>query len=154
MRIIIEARKSWLSSLVTSGGTFNMSDVSSEKFQAVVEEYLIRHKSILDVMTKLQESVARVNRAVVKSVTSCGCTEISAQRQKFPENVFFTDIKRYMDSHLCGSMCQDCKEALESEIGRSIFYLTALCSTLDLDMEDIVSQENKRLRALGIFNLT
>lgn len=131
-----------------------MSDVTSEKFQAAVEEYLIRHKSVLDVMTKLQESTARVNRAVAKSVTACGCTEISAKRQKFPSEISFYDVKRYMDSHLGGKMCQDCKETLESEIGRSFFYLTALCSILDLDMEDIVAKENKRLRALGFFNLT
>ncbi|HHT27849.1 MAG TPA: DUF1573 domain-containing protein, partial [Firmicutes bacterium] len=38
-------------------------------FQEAVNEYLVRHRSILDILSKLQESVARTNRAVAKAVT-------------------------------------------------------------------------------------
>ena len=48
-------------------------DLNCDDFQNQVEEVLIRHKSILDIITKLDEYTSRINRAVVKSVTSCGC---------------------------------------------------------------------------------
>ncbi len=50
-------------------------------FQNEVSKSLIRHKSILDIMTKLDEYNARINRAVAKSVTSCGCISIDAKKQ-------------------------------------------------------------------------
>lgn len=75
-----------------------MSNLTYENFQVAVEEYLIRHKSILDIMTKIQESSSRVNRALAKTVTECGCMEINAKRQTFPEDVSLSDLRKFMDS--------------------------------------------------------
>ena len=55
--------------------------------QEAVSEFLIRHRSVLDIISKFQEANARVNRAVVKAVTSCGCVEVEAGRQKFPADI-------------------------------------------------------------------
>ena len=41
-----------------------MKDCIFDNFQNSVDESLLRHRSVLDVITKLQESDARVNRAV------------------------------------------------------------------------------------------
>ena len=50
----------------------NIEDnILCDNFQNMVAEVLIRHKSILDIITKLDEYNARINRAVVKSVTCC-----------------------------------------------------------------------------------
>ena len=62
-----------------------MADFSFADFQAAVSVCLIRHRSVLDVITKFQEASARVNRAVAKSVTVCGCMEINASKQRLPE---------------------------------------------------------------------
>ena len=48
-----------------------------------VEDVLIRHRSILDIITKLDEYTSRINRAVIKSVTYCGCIEIHATKQDY-----------------------------------------------------------------------
>jgi len=63
-----------------------MKDLIFDEFQNAVDNSLLRHKSILDIMTKLQESQARVNRAVIKAVTSCGCLEIQAKKQCIPNS--------------------------------------------------------------------
>ena len=55
-----------------------MKDIIFDSFQNDVSESLLRHKSILDVLTKYTESSSRVNRAVAKAVTNCGCIEINA----------------------------------------------------------------------------
>ncbi len=57
-------------------------NLSCGDFQNQVDEVLIRHKSVLDIITKLDEYTSRINRAVVKSVTSCGCIEIRAKKNK------------------------------------------------------------------------
>ncbi|MEA4883557.1 MAG: DUF1573 domain-containing protein [Clostridia bacterium] len=131
-----------------------MADLSCTEFQGAVSEYLVRHRSILDVMSKFQEAGARVNRAVAKSVTTCGCLEVSAKRQKFPEDADLADLRRLVDSHVYGELCPDCAEALEAEIGQTMFYTAALCAVMGLDMSEIMVKEYDRLRMLGLFNLT
>lgn len=131
-----------------------MKDLLCDEFQAMVSECLVRHKSILDVLTKLQESTARINRAVVKAVTNCGCVRIRAQRPEFPPEISLQDLKNYMDTHLSGKVCDNCQEVMESEIGAQLFYLAALCNLFDMNLYDILIKEHKKLSALGIFNFS
>lgn len=56
-----------------------MSDIIYDQFQNLVQDVLIRHNSLLDIITKLDESNARVNRAAVKTITSCGCLSLHAE---------------------------------------------------------------------------
>jgi uncharacterized protein YjcR len=131
-----------------------MKDLLCDGFQEAVSEYLVRHRSIMDVESKLQESTARVNRAIAKAVTSCGCIRIAAEKQRVPEDVSLQDLKRYFGTHLQGDLCEHCKEVVESEIGATLFYLAALCNTLNLNLYDILITENKKLGALGMFNFS
>jgi hypothetical protein len=131
-----------------------MAELSEGTFQRTVAEYLIRHRSILDVESKLSEAVSRVNRAITKSVTSCGCITISASRQKFPPELSMNEVRDLMQSHLDGVMCERCREALESEIGMTLFYLAAVCSLFDLDLQTVMKKEHDRVATLGVFHLT
>jgi hypothetical protein len=131
-----------------------MRDTDESRFQATVSEYLLRHRSILDVQTKLAEATARINRAVAKSVTTCGCISIHATRQRIPSDVSLRELKQYMATHLDGQICDRCREVLETEIGTALFYLAALCSLLDLDLHAVLRKEHARVNALGVFNLT
>lgn len=131
-----------------------MKDLLCDEFQNTVSELLIRHQSILDVLSKLQEASSRVNRAVTKSVTSCGCIKVSAEKRKVPENISISELKGYVDSHLNGELCPNCQEIVEAEIGRSLFYVAALCNQLDLNLYDIFIKEQKKLSTLRFFNLT
>lgn len=123
-------------------------------FQEAVSEYLIRHRSVLDVVSKLQEANARVNRAVVKAVTACGCIEVNATKQKLPTDITYWEMKKYMATHVQGGLCEHCQEVLEVELGRNLFYLAALCDLFTLDFATVIEEERKRVAALGVFNLT
>ena len=57
------------------------------EFQHMVSELLIRHRSILDCLSKYQESTSRVNRSIIKTVTDCGCISIIANKQQFPHGL-------------------------------------------------------------------
>ncbi len=115
----------------------------------------MRHRSIVDIMSKLQESVARTNRALTKAVTNCGCVSIKASRQTVPSDLSsFQEVREHMSSHLEGNMCEQCAEVLESEIGATLFYLTALCNVMDMNLQDVLSNEYKRISTLGYFNLS
>lgn len=131
-----------------------MLEGNCKAFQDAVETYLIRHRSILDVLSKSQESSARVNRAVAKAVTNCGCISISASRQPSTATMSLAEFRQQANSHLQGELCESCKEVLASEIGTSLFYQVALCSLLGLELDEILAQEAKRLSMLGIFNLS
>ena len=43
-----------------------MKETTLDSFQFAVEELLVRNKSILDQMSKLQDSNARINRTIQK----------------------------------------------------------------------------------------
>lgn len=129
-----------------------MKDLFCDGFQAAVDDCLVRHKSIIDVMTKLSEASTRVNRAVAKSVTACGCLAINAERQVFPSEVALADMAKHVSSHVSGELCDQCRETIESEVGRNLFYLAALCNVLGLNLYDALIKENEQLSALGVFN--
>jgi hypothetical protein len=131
-----------------------MNKSDNDTFQKNVNQFLIQHRSILDVMTKYQESNARVNRAIAKAVTQCGCLKINAKKQIIPSNTKLTEIHKFMDNHLEGSLCDSCKEIIETEMGSSLFYVAAICSILNLDFDDIIKKEEERISTLGIYNLT
>jgi hypothetical protein len=131
-----------------------VKDLSWDEFQDTVADCLIRHKSILDVLSKLHETSARVNRAISKSVTSCGCIQINAKKQQVPSEIRLYELVSYMDTHTKGQLCDNCREIVELEIGNLLFYLAALCNILGLSLEDIMSAENEKLATLGIYNLS
>lgn len=131
-----------------------MKDTHEIQFQETVSQFLIRHRSILDVQSKLVEAAARVNRAVAKSVTTCGCISINADRQRFPADVSLREVRDLLNTHLYGEMCEKCREVAESEIGATLFYLAALCSLLNLNLRDVLEKEYSRVNALGVFHLT
>ncbi|SNX54338.1 DUF1573 domain-containing protein [Thermoanaerobacterium sp. RBIITD] len=130
-----------------------MKDIIVDDLQNTVEEFLIRHKSILDILTKIQESSARVNRAVAKSVTECGCIKINAQKQELPEDISIDDAHKYVKTHIDGELCENCREVIETEIGNNIFYLIAICNVLGINFYDILLKKDKELNTLGVFNM-
>ncbi len=124
-----------------------------DEFQYMVQELLVRNKSIVDSITKYQDSNARVNRAIVKAVTQCGCIKIHAKKQNIPENGDFDEMKNTMKTHLEGKLCDNCRDQIEKDIGRNVFYLASICNTLDLNLYDIMIKEYDRLKMLGKYNL-
>mgnify|MGYP005854781145 CR=1 FL=1 len=131
-----------------------MKDLLCNQFQDTVGQCLVRHRSVLDVLSKLHESNARVQRAVSKAVTSCGCVRVAAEKQKVPADISLQEIRRHMDTHLVGALCDHCRDVLETEMGNHIFYLAALCNLFDLSLYDVLLKEQKKLSALGIFNFS
>ena len=128
-----------------------MKDMIFDSFQNDVNESLLRHKSILDIMTKLNESTSRVNRALAKSVTNCGCIQINANKQNiFNEN---DELNSSLSTHIDGKLCDNCREVIENELGTNIFYITSLCNCLDLNLYDILLKEENKINILGKYTL-
>ncbi|NMB34338.1 MAG: DUF1573 domain-containing protein [Clostridium sp.] len=130
-----------------------MKDMIVGQFQYTVKELLVRNKSILDLITKFQDSGGRVNRGIVKSVTQCGCVKVNAKKQSYPDGADFDEIRTLMETHLDGELCENCRDLIERDIGRNMFYLTSICNTLDLNLYDIIIKEFDRIKMLGKYNL-
>lgn len=122
------------------------------KLQAEIPSVLARHKSILDVVTKLDEYNSRTNRAIAKSVTRCGCISIHASKQELGTESL-QDMLENAKSHVEGKLCESCKDVLETEIGTYLFYLASLCEVLNLDLQTIIEKEYDRVKTLGIYTL-
>ena len=131
-----------------------MKDLICDEFQNTVSELLIRHHSILDVLSKIEESSASTTRAAVKAATSCGCISIEAKKKAIPPDVSILELRNYFESHLQGELCSNCRDALETEVGRTLFYLTALCNLFDLNLYDIFLKEHQRCTTLSYYNMT
>jgi hypothetical protein len=128
-------------------------DILADEFQYTVSELLVRNKSILDTLSKFQESNAKVNRSIVKAVTQCGCISINAEKQPFPEEYDFDKIREVLSTHTDGALCDNCRDIIEKEIGRNLFYMASVCNLLDLNIYDIIIKELDRVKVLGKYNL-
>ncbi|MFD0590894.1 DUF1573 domain-containing protein [Paenibacillus sp. GCM10027627] len=125
-----------------------------ERFQQQVSELLLRHRSLLDVLSKMGQSGAAVNRAVTKAVTDCGCIELNARKQEYSDSPDLQNAKQTLQNHLAGELCEHCNEALKTELGRNLFYITALCNQLNIRLDEVVADEYDKCSTLGLFNLT
>ncbi|NBJ16949.1 MAG: DUF1573 domain-containing protein [Dehalobacter sp. 4CP] len=128
-----------------------MSPINND-FQETVDAMLIRHQSILDILSKGQEASSRVNRAITKAVTSCGCVSVDAHKSLIPENATISDLKFLLNSHLEGNLCSNCREVVETELGNQLFYISALANILGLSVNGILEKEESRLKTLTVFN--
>jgi len=104
-------------------------------------------------MTKLGESQARVNRAVAKSVTNCGCIKVNGKKQSIPLDADIEDLKNYMSTHIEGELCENCRDIIEKEIGNNLFYITSLCNALGISLNTVLEKEYEQLNTLGIYNM-
>ncbi|MBO8169289.1 MAG: DUF1573 domain-containing protein [Thermoanaerobacteraceae bacterium] len=135
-------------------GSGEESKVAVQDFQDIVSQFLVRHQSILDVLSKFQETNARVNRAVIKAVTNCGCLKVVAEKKPIPESACLSDLKDYLDTHLRGELCEECRDVIQAELGKALFYTTALCHTLGLNLETVMKKEHEKVATLRYFNFT
>jgi hypothetical protein len=129
-------------------------ETTCNEFQQTVSLSLIRHRSVLDVMTKYQDACARVNRALAKAVTTCGCLEINAAKQELPADASLSEMSEYVKTHLEGHLCPNCAEIIEEEMGKSMFFLAAICTLTGIDLHGVIKRENDRITTLGFYSLT
>lgn len=130
-----------------------MNDIIVDDFQNSVSDSLIRHRSIIDIMTKFSEASARINRALAKSVTTCGCISVSAHKQKLPDDASLDDISSLLSYQIDGELCDNCKEILEEEIGTDLYYLAALCDSMGISLFDVIIRKYDRVKTLGKFTM-
>jgi hypothetical protein len=131
----------------------SINDIHIEDFQSVVGDLLMRNRSILDILSKIQTSAGRVNRSVVKAVTHCGCIEIEGKKQTFPGEANIEDLRELMSTQVRGELCGECRATVEEEIGGVLFYLAALCNTLDISLYDAILKQKETLNTLGSYSL-
>ncbi|MEA3422760.1 MAG: DUF1573 domain-containing protein [Bacillota bacterium] len=130
-----------------------MKDLIYDEFQNAVQDITIRHSTLLDIITKLNQGTSDTNRAVVKSITNCGCISLNTKKPDMPENITLEEMKNYQHDYLDGQLCKDCRDAIEEELGSTFFYIAALCNKLDLNIYDILLKEYNNITTLGKFNL-
>ncbi|KMT22430.1 hypothetical protein [Clostridium cylindrosporum] len=130
-----------------------MDNISISTFQDTVNEALVRHKSLIDIMTKISESSARINRAIAKSVTGCGCIELAAHKQSIPLDSSLDDASQILTHQVNGSICEHCREVLQDEIGNHFFYITSACNALNINLEDTLVKELDKIATLGKYSM-
>ena len=130
-----------------------IKDLIYSDFQNTVSDMLLYNRSILDLLSKTQEASARLQRAITKSVTLCGCVKIEARKKSIPPEASLADLKDLLESHLHGEMCNYCRENVEREIGQLLFYIAALSNILKIDLYDVVIKESEHIKLLGRFNM-
>ncbi|GAA0374927.1 DUF1573 domain-containing protein [Paenibacillus motobuensis] len=131
-----------------------MSAPSLHSFQDQVSELLLRHRSLLDVMSKMGQTNAAATRSVTKAITECGCIELHATKQDFEPGMNLQQAKETISKHVQGELCENCRDVITNELGRSLFYMSALCNLLGIDMDEILERESQKCATLGLFNMS
>lgn len=128
-----------------------MKDIIFDNFQNNVDNSLLRHRNILDILSKYQEAQARASRAVCKAVTNCGCIKVSGEKQDLIYDENYLQNLNNLGNGIEGQLCDNCREVIERELGNNIFYLTSLCNALGLNLYDIFLKEYDKMNTLGKF---
>jgi len=131
-----------------------MSAQSLRPFQDQVSDLLIRHRSLLDVMSKFAQTNAAVNRAVTKAITECGCIRVEAEKQPYDPDLTPAQLRLLAATHVKGDLCESCMENVIKELGRNLFYMSALGNLLRINLDDVLDHEMKTMQTLGFFNLS
>ena len=131
-----------------------MGAIQLKTFQEQVSELLLRHRSILDVLSKLDQSNASVHRSVIKSITECGCIKVNAEKQNYSEDIDPELLRKQMKSHVDGDLCENCKDLVIGELGKNLFFISALCNVLNIDLNEVVKKESDKCSTLGFFNMS
>ena len=126
---------------------------TADDFQLLVSEMLFRNKSVLDALTKYQQTNASVCNCIAKASTTCGCIKINTSKQDYSKGTTLYEMANLSKTHIEGKLCEKCIEQLEKEMGSNLFYLTSLCSILDMNLYDIMLKESKRIETLGYYSL-
>ena len=100
-------------------------------FEKTVRSFLLRHQSILDLMSKYQETCSRTNRAIAKAVTSCGCIQINAEKQPLPPDASIEDLQKYFRPILKEIM-RKLPGDYHHGVRKNLFYITALGNILGI----------------------
>ncbi|GGG05275.1 hypothetical protein GCM10010912_57430 [Paenibacillus albidus] len=77
-----------------------------------------------------------------------------ATKQVFEPGAGLEQAKEQAGTHVEGHLCENCREVIGSELGRELFYMSALCNLLDINMDEIVVKESQKCATLGLFNLS
>ncbi|WP_435922636.1 DUF1573 domain-containing protein [Paenibacillus sp. DYY-L-2] len=131
-----------------------MSAPSLQSFQEQVSELLLRHRSLLDVMSKMGQTNAAAVRSVTKAITECGCVELHATKQEFEPGMSLEQAKETIKRHVQGELCENCRDAISNELGRSLFYMSALCNQLGIELDEVLEKESQKCSTLGLFNMS
>lgn len=131
-----------------------MSAPSLQSFQEQVSELLLRHRSLLDVMSKMGQTNAAAVRSVTKAITECGCVELHATKQEFEPGMSLEQAKETIKRHVQGELCENCRDAISNELGRSLFYMSALCNQLGIELDGVLEKESQKCSTLGLFNMS
>ncbi|MBR4078857.1 MAG: DUF1573 domain-containing protein [Christensenellaceae bacterium] len=114
--------------------SIDLKDILAEDFQLAADSALIRNRGLMDNLSKLGTSSARLSRAITKAHTHCGCIDMSEKK-------------------LQGDLCEKCRGVIEQEMGDLLFYTAGLCNTLGLSIYDVMLKEKQALGLLANFSL-
>lgn len=131
-----------------------MNVLHLKQFQDQVSELLLRHRSLLDVLSKYQQTNSAVNRSVIKSITECGCIEVDAKKQHYDLEATGAQLKHLTETHVKGTLCDQCMESVVNELGKNLFYMSALGNLLRIDLNEVLEKESKKCNTLGFFNMS
>ena len=131
----------------------SIKDIYIDDYQSVVSDLPIRNRSVLDTTSKFITSASKVNRAVLKAATNCGCIKIQATKQHMQSDIDYEDMLKLMDTHIKGDICIECRDKIEKEIGNTFFYITSLCNALNISIYDVILKDKESISTLGSFGL-
>lgn len=71
-----------------------------------------------------------------------------------PTGLRIEEAQHKLGTHVQGHLCENCKEIVSDQLGKNMFYISALCNLLDIKLEDVVERESKKCSTLGFFNMS
>ena len=84
-------------------------------------------------MSKYQTAAGRLNRAVTKAATQCGCISLSGKKREGQAK-----------TNVSGKLCKNCREAIEKEMGDVLFSAANVSRLLKADPEEALTRSTEK----------
>lgn len=112
-------------------------------------EYLIADPGALQILLLIQLNACHLHQCVLNAANGCGCVSLSCAPVTPPADWDCT-VKIASGDNL-GKLCPNCRAAICDRLGALLFYIAALCSSMNLTLPDICESEIEKLDLLGYF---
>ncbi len=111
-------------------------------FQTYVDEKVTNNQKISEILKEFNENSYNLYKVITQCEIQCGCIQPRDNLEYELNNINYDQLlKLYINS-----ACDECREKIESQIGKCLLSLTSVCSLCGINIADVFIKEHRNIQ--------
>lgn len=111
-------------------------------FQAYVDEKVTDKQRMSDILKEFNDNSYDLFKVIVQCEIQCGCIKSAESIEYEQNNINYEQLLRLY----INSACNECREKIETQIGKCVLSLTSVCSLCGINIADVFIKENRNIQ--------